>query len=382
MPAEPNLRIDPLSEWDMPVRKKFLVAGPCSVESEEQMLRTAVQLSAYEVTVLRGGVWKPRTRPGSFEGVGVRGLRWLKQAGNAVGWPVATEAGNPTHVEECLKAGIDILWIGARTTTNPFAVQEIADALRGVDIPVMIKNPMNPDLELWIGAIERINKAGITKIMAVHRGFSTYGEHLYRNRPIWRIPIELRRRLPHLPLISDPSHICGKRSYVMAVAQQAMDFLFDGLMIEVHCAPPASLSDARQQVTPRQYGRLINQLNYVSCDGPERLPVEMKLLRKQIDGIDTDLITLLARRMECVRQIGTLKRAHNVSLFQPERWEHVLQDRVRSSGRNHLSESFARDLFEHIHEEALLIQGRIPTAKSSASRRRKSGRVVSPAAGI
>ena len=378
MSTEPNLHINPLSEWDMLARKKFLIAGPCSVESEEQMLRTALQLSAYEVTVLRGGIWKPRTRPGSFEGVGVSGLRWLKQAGNAVGLPVATEAGNPTHVEECLKAGIDILWIGARTTTNPFAVQEIADALRGVDIPVMIKNPMNPDLELWIGAIERINKAGTTKIMAVHRGFSTYGEHLYRNRPIWRIPIELRRRLPHLPLICDPSHICGKRNYVMAVAQQAMDFLFDGLMIEVHCAPPASLSDAKQQVTPSQYGRLINQLNYVSSDGPAHLPEEMKLLRKQIDGIDHDLITLLAKRMECVRHIGTLKRAHNVSLFQPERWEHVIQDRVQSSARHHLSESFARDLFEHIHEEALLIQGRIPTAKSSASRR-KSDRVFSPA---
>ncbi|MGA3318224.1 MAG: bifunctional 3-deoxy-7-phosphoheptulonate synthase/chorismate mutase type II [Candidatus Korobacteraceae bacterium] len=382
MSTEPNLRIDPLSEWGMPVRKKFLIAGPCSVESEEQMLETAVQLSAYEVTVIRGGIWKPRTRPGSFEGVGVRGLRWLKQAGNAVGLPVATEAAKPTHVEECLKAGVDILWIGARTTTNPFAVQEIADALRGVDIPVMIKNPMNPDLELWIGAIERINKAGITKIMAVHRGFSVYREHLYRNRPIWRIPIELRRRLPHLPLICDPSHICGKRNYIMALAQQAIDFLFDGLMIEVHCAPPASLSDARQQVTPSQYGRLINKLRYVSSDGPARLPEEIKLLRKEIDAIDNDLITLLAKRMECVRRIGTWKRAHNVSLFQPERWEHILQDRVRSSVRNHLAESFARDLFEHIHEEALIVQGRIPTDKSSASHRRKGERGFSRASGI
>ncbi|MFZ0913362.1 MAG: bifunctional 3-deoxy-7-phosphoheptulonate synthase/chorismate mutase type II [Candidatus Korobacteraceae bacterium] len=359
----------------MPVRKKFLIAGPCSVESEEQMLKTARQLSAYEVTAIRGGIWKPRTRPGSFEGVGAKGLMWLKQAGNAAGLPVATEAAKPTHVEECLKAGIDILWIGARTTTSPFAVQEIADALRGVDIPVMIKNPMNPDLELWIGAIERINKAGITKIMAVHRGFSTYREHLYRNRPIWRIPIELRRRLPDLPLICDPSHICGTRNYIMALAQQAIDFLFDGLMIEVHCAPPASLSDARQQLTPLQYGRLINKLRYVSCDGPARLPQEIKLLRKQIDAIDNDLIALLAKRMECVRHIGTWKRAHNISLFQPERWEHIIQDRVRSSVKNLLSESFARDLFEHIHEEALIVQGRIPTDKSSASHRRKGDRV-------
>ena len=375
MSTEPNLRINPLSEWGMPVRKKFLIAGPCSVESEEQILETAVQLSAYEVTAIRGGIWKPRTRPGSFEGVGARGLRWLKQAGNAVGLPVATEAAKSSHVEECLKAGVDILWIGARTTTNPFAVQEIADALRGVDIPVMIKNPMNPDLELWIGAIERINKAGITKIMAVHRGFSTYREHLYRNRPIWRIPIELRRRLPDLPLICDPSHICGTRNYIMALAQQAIDFLFDGLMIEVHCAPPASLSDARQQLTPLQYGRLINKLRYVSSDGPARLPEEIKLVRKQIDAIDNDMITLLAKRMECVRHIGKWKRAHNVSLFQPERWEHIIQDRVRSSVKNLLSESFARDLFEHIHEEALIIQGRIPSDKSSASHRRKGDRV-------
>src|SRR5271167_4332831 len=268
----PETSINRLCEWDMHVRKKFLVAGPCSVESEEQILRTAVQLSAHDVTMIRGGIWKPRTRPGLFEGVGPRGLKWLKQAGRAAGLPVATEAAKPAHVEECLKAGIDALWIGARTTTSPFAVQEVADALRGVDIPVMIKNPMNPDIELWIGAIERINKSGITKIMAVHRGFSTYGEHLYRNQPIWRIPIELRRRLPYLPLICDPSHICGQRSYIMAVAQQAMDFLFDGLMIEVHCAPPTALSDARQQLTPPQYGRLINKLRYVSSDGPARLP--------------------------------------------------------------------------------------------------------------
>ncbi len=356
-----------LSEWNMPVDRKFLIAGPCSVESEEQMLRTAMQLSAYEVTLIRGGVWKPRTRPGSFEGVGARGLAWLKQAGNAAGLPVATEAAKPTHVEECLKAGVDVLWIGARTSTSPFAVQEIADALRGVDIPVMIKNPMNPDIELWIGAIERINKAGITKIMAVHRGFSTYRESLYRNQPIWRIPIELRRRLPHLPLICDPSHICGKQRYVMAVAQQAIDFLFDGLMVEVHCAPRTALSDAGQQMTPAQYGRLISKLQSVSSSGPTQLPELIKLLRKEIDAIDHDVIALLAKRMECVKRIGIWKRNHNISLFQPERWEHILQDRTRSGVRRHLSESFVRDLFEHIHEEALNIQGRTPAAKSGST---------------
>jgi chorismate mutase len=367
----PQLRISQLAEWDMGVRKKFLVAGPCSVESEEQVLRTAVQLAAHEVTVLRGGIWKPRTRPGSFEGVGVSGLRWLKQAGIAAGLPVATEAAKPAHVEECLKAGVDVLWIGARTTTSPFAVQEIADALQGVDIPVMIKNPMNPDIELWIGAIERIQKAGITRIMAIHRGFSIYGKSLYRNPPMWRIPIELRRRLPHLPLICDPSHICGEQSHIPAVAQQAMDFLFDGLMIEVHCTPRAALSDPKQQMTPAQYGRFIRKLHYVSSSSFRPLPQAIKVLRKQIDGIDSDVIALLAKRMECAKQIGTWKRDLDISLFQPERWEHILRDRTRSGVRRHLSESFVRNLFEHIHEEALSVQGRVPAAKSSSPPRRK-----------
>jgi len=352
-------------------KKKLFIAGPCSVESEEQMLRTAMQLSAYEVTLIRGGVWKPRTRPGSFEGVGDKGLVWLKQAGNAVGLPVATEVANPTHVEACLKAGVDVLWIGARTTTSPFAVQQIADALRDVDIPVMIKNPMNPDIELWVGAIERINKAGITKIIVVHRGFSTYGDTLYRNQPIWRIPIELRRRLPHLPLICDPSHICGKQRYVMAIAQQAIDLLFDGLMIEVHCAPRSALSDQGQQMTPAQYGRLITKLHYVSSSGPKHLPEAIRFLRNEIDEIDDDVIALLAKRMECVKRIGIWKRNHNVSLFQPERWEQILQGRVQSSMKRRLSGSFVRNLFEHIHEEALNIQGRIRAGRSGSRRHRR-----------
>jgi chorismate mutase len=358
---------------NLSARKKLLIAGPCSVESEEQMLRTAMQLSAYEVTLIRGGVWKPRTRPGSFEGVGGKGLVWLKQAGNAVGLPVATEAANPAHVGACLKAGVDVLWIGARTTTSPFAVQEIADALRGVDIPVMIKNPMNPDIELWIGAIERINKAGITKIIAVHRGFSTYGKTLYRNQPIWRIPIELRRRLPHLPLICDPSHICGKQRCVMAMAQQAIDLLFDGLMIEVHCAPRSALSDPEQQMTPAQYGRLISQLHYVSSSGPTCLPEAIRFLRNEIDEIDNNVIALLAKRMECVKRIGIWKRNHNISLFQPERWEQILQDRIQSSMKRHLSGNFVRNLFEQIHEEALNIQGRVRAGRSSSRRHRGEG---------
>jgi chorismate mutase len=277
----PKSATDRPSEWKVPLRNRFFVAGPCSVESEDQILTTALQLATHEVTVIRGGVWKPRTRPGSFEGVGTKGLQWLKNAGKAVGLPVTTEAARPSHVEECLKVGIDILWIGARTTTDPFAVQDIADALRGVNIPVMIKNPMNPDLELWIGAIERIDKAGTTKIVAVHRGFSTYRKNLYRNEPLWRIPIDLRRRIPHLPLICDPSHICGNRRYIMAVSQEAMDLFFDGLMIEVHCAPSTALSDAKQQLTPAQYGRTIGNLQYATTNGVPRVSPVVRSSKNQ-----------------------------------------------------------------------------------------------------
>ncbi len=357
-----TLAIAPLSQWNVPLRKKFFVAGPCSVESKEQILQTALQLSSRDVTVLRGGIWKPRTHPGSFEGVGAKGLPWLKNAGVAAGLPVTAEAATAHHVEQCLKAGIDVLWIGARTTTNPFAVQEIAEALRGVDVPVMIKNPMNADLELWIGAIERVSRVGITRIIAIHRGFSTYGHTSYRNPPIWRIPIELRRRMPHLPLICDPSHICGTRKRIPTVAQEALDFLFDGLMIEVHCAPDTALSDASQQLSPKQYGRLLSRLRYPSGADSTLLSPLVQVLRKEIDAIDDDLIALLARRMDCVEQIGIWKRDHNVSLFQLERWGQVLHNRVQSSVRRHLSASFVRNLFEHIHEEALSVQEKIPSA--------------------
>ncbi len=357
--------VEQLCDWPVALKNKFLVAGPCSVESEAQVLQTALHLAAYDVTVLRGGIWKPRTHPGSFEGVGVEGLAWLKNAGIAAGLPVTTEAANPYHVEECLRAGIDILWIGARTTTNPFAVQEIAEALRGVNVPIMVKNPMNADLELWIGAIERLSRVGVCKLMAVHRGFSTYGHSCYRNPPLWRIPIELRRRMPHLPLICDPSHICGSRARIAAVAQEAMDFLFDGLMIEVHCAPATARSDAAQQLTPKQYGRLLSRLHYPSAKDGTRLSAAVRAIRREIDAIDDEVIALLARRMDCARQIGRWKRNHNVSLLQLERWEHVLHDRVQRSARRHLSASFVRELFEHIHEEALTVQEQIPPNSSS-----------------
>jgi len=360
----PKILVTPLSAWKLCVRDKFLVAGPCSVESESQVLQTAVQLARHDVTLLRGGIWKSRTRPGLFEGVGSIGLAWLKNAGRATGLPVATEVTRAAQVDLCLSAGVDVLWIGARTTTNPIAVQEIANALRGIDIPVMIKNPMNPDLELWMGAIERIKQAGITRIMAVHRGFSSYRGNPYRNQPIWRIPVELRRRMPELPLICDPSHICGNRKYIGIVAQQAMDFLFDGLMVEVHCAPRAALSDAQQQLTPAQYGRLIVWLRHLFSNPAAQLPARIEILRREIDTIDDELIELLARRISIVREIGHWKRRHTISIFQPERWASILLDRAESSVRKGLSESFARDLFERIHEESLTIQANIPPKRS------------------
>lgn len=347
-------RIRPLADWGVPLGKRLLIAGPCSVESREQVMQTALGLARYEVNVLRAGIWKPRTHPGSFEGPGVKGLKWLKAAGKAACLPVATEVATPKHVEQCLKHGIDMVWVGARTTVNPFAVQAIADALKGVDIPMMVKNPINPDIDLWCGAIERIRRSGTTRLIAVHRGFSEYRRGKYRNQPIWRIPIELRRRVSNIPIICDPSHICGKRELISSIAQEAMDFLFDGLMIEVHIDPKSALSDARQQITPRQFGMLTKNLKFkeVSVDEKE-FRRQISLLRKEIDVIDGDIIGLLARRMEFVRRIGATKRSHDVSAFQPRRWEEMLRRRIKAGSKRNLSEGFILRLYQQIHEEAL-----------------------------
>jgi chorismate mutase len=357
-----KIPIDPMSKWKIPVRSKFFIAGPCSVESEGQISRIARLLVKYEINALRGGIWKPRTHPGSFEGVGVKGLKWLKNAGRSVGLPVATEVATPMHVEQCLKAGIDLLWIGARSTTNPFNIQEIADVLRGVDIPILIKNPINPDIELWLGAIERISKAGVKKIMAIHRGFYTYRRDKYRNQPIWRIPIELRRQLPHMPILCDPSHISGNRNYVSSVSQEAMDFLFDGLMIEVHENPDAALSDGKQQITPPEYGKMMKKLRRPSAGAGEKRHLQkLGLLRNEIDVIDSNLIALLAKRMEFVRDIGILKRDKNLPVLQLGRWKQILSTRLRQSGQKHLSKKFIQEIFEEIHQEALRIQEEIKT---------------------
>lgn len=363
-----NLSIERLSKWGIPYSRKFFIAGPCSVESEEQIFRVAQHLSKCKVNALRGGIWKPRTHPGSFEGIGFKGLAWLKAAGAAAKLPVATEVANPTHVEQCLKAGIDLVWIGARTTTNPFNVQEIAEALRGTDIPVLVKNPINPDIELWIGAIERINKAGVKKIMAVHRGFYTYRRDKFRNQPLWGIPIELRRQVPAMPILCDPSHISGERKWVFSLAQQAMDFLFDGLMIEVHPNPELAKSDGKQQITPLYYGRMMKRLRLSFADpliGQQMQKIT--LLRNEIDAIDSNIIALLGKRMEYVREIGAWKRDQNISLLQLQRWKQILVTRLRKSKEMHLSAQFVRSVFEQIHEEALRLQEEIkaPTAKDS-----------------
>jgi len=343
-----------LSEWGISYEGIFIIAGPCSAESPEQLMQTAAGLAHHPVNLMRAGIWKPRTRPGSFEGVGKKGLTWLKEAGNSVGLPVTVEVARPKHVEECLRHGIDVLWVGARTTTNPFAVQELADALRGVDIPVLVKNPLSPDLSLWIGALERINQAGITKLAAIHRGFCSFNEKLYRNKPEWWIPIELRRKIPNLPMMCDPSHICGKVELLPGIIRRAMDLLFDGLMIECHINPREALSDAEQQVTPAELGVLLSRLNVkkVSTDDPQYL-LDITHLRNTIDEVDEQIMQLLMQRMQISTEIGRLKKRSNISILQPERWQKMLQERIDSGQEKDLPAQFIQRLYQGIHEESI-----------------------------
>ncbi len=357
-----GINIKKISEWGIPFKNVLFIAGPCSAESEDQVMQTALGVKEYQVNVLRAGIWKPRTRPGTFEGVGSVGLKWLKEAGNAINAAVTTEVATPEHVEDCLKHNIDILWIGARTTSNPFAVQAVADALKGVDIPVLIKNPINPDIELWSGALERLNQVGITKLGAIHRGFSTYEKTQFRNQPIWRIPIELKRRHPEIPMICDPSHICGNTELLLSVAQNAMELLFDGLMLEVHINPAAALSDASQQVTPAEYGQFISKLIVKKASGGSLDFVQhINALRKDIDTIDQQILELLSERMETAKKIAFHKMKENISLFQPGRWEEVLESRIDAGMALNLADQFVMRLYQLIHEESLRIQGKVLT---------------------
>lgn len=349
-----DLTITPLADWGYPIGNPMIIAGPCSVESAEQVMDTALQLKDTRFDVLRGGIWKPRTRPNSFEGIGSQGLKWLKDAGNAIGKPVATEVANVKHVYEALRMNIDILWIGARTTVNPFAVQEICDALQGVDIPVLVKNPINPDLELWIGAFERLNRSGITKLAAIHRGFSTHEKTKYRNIPRWNIPIELKRRFPQLPVICDPSHICGTREYLREVAQTALDIGFDGIHLESHINPDKALSDAKQQITPSAFGELIELLQIrESLEHNPYAENQLEVLRSRIDHLDHYLLEMLSERMDVVREIAAYKREHNLAIVQPSRWTEILEDRLESGKRKQLTEKFIKDLFHALHKESI-----------------------------
>lgn len=331
-------------------KRPLVIAGPCSAESREQVVKTAEAVSAAGIPVFRAGIWKPRTRPGGFEGIGREGLEWLKEVKDKTGMLVTTEVATPYHVEDALKGGIDILWIGARTTVNPFAVQEIADSLKGVDVPVLVKNPINPDIELWCGAIQRLGAAGISEIGLIHRGFSSYEEKLYRNSPIWQIPIEMKRRFPEMCLICDPSHISGRRDLVPQLCQQAMDLNFDGLMIETHCSPDCALSDARQQLLPEELQEMLKKL--VIRENSD-MTGALSIFRSRIDIIDHSLLDLLSERMRISREIGAYKKAHHIPVLQNRRYDTILQESVQIGKELNLDSDFVALLIKAIHEESI-----------------------------
>ena len=356
--------LKPLDQWGFGIKRPFIIAGPCSCETEEQMMETAQRLKDKGVTALRAGIWKPRTRPGMFEGIGIEGLSWLVQAGKAAGLPTAVEVANGQHVEDALKAGIDILWIGARTTVNPFSIQEVADALNGVDVPVLVKNPLNPDLQLWIGGLERVYVAGIRRLGAIHRGFSSYEKTKYRNKPMWELPIELRRLHPEVPIVTDPSHICGERSMIADAAQKAFDLDFDGLMIESHRDPENAWSDAKQQVTPEKLGEIVSGLVIRNSAMGHDAEDVMSVLRGHIDRIDNYLLELMGERMEVARQIGEFKRENGITILQAGRWDEIVRDRVSKGGKKALTEDFVTDLMEAIHQESIRHQTKVMNDKA------------------
>ncbi len=333
--------------------RPIIIAGPCSAESREQVLGTAQELAKNGVKVFRAGIWKPRTKPGGFEGVGTVGLPWLKEVKQKTGMLVATEVATAAHVFEAIKAGIDILWIGARTAANPFAMQELADSLRGTDIPVLVKNPVNPDLELWIGALERLVNAGVTNVGVILRGFSTYDQKMYRNLPLWHIPIELRRRYPNITMFCDPSHIGGKRELVAPISQQAMDLKFDGLMVESHCNPDEALSDAKQQITPQVLDFTLKML--VLRENVQTTE-NISVLRKQIDEIDEQLLAILAKRNRISREIGMYKKENNMPVLQTGRYNEILEKRTSMGEAMNLDKEFVFAIMKAIHEESVRIQ--------------------------
>lgn len=352
-----------MKSFDIHSRRPLIIAGPCSAETREQTIGTCVRIaSTGKVDALRAGTWKPRTKPGCFEGTGVRGLAWLAEAKRLTGLPVAVEAATPRHVESALKHGVDILWIGARTTVSPFTVQDIADSLRGCDITVLVKNPVNPDPDLWTGAVERFAAAGFgpDRMGLVHRGFSYFGETRYRNSPMWHIAFEMQSRFPELTMICDPSHIAGKSEYVREVSQTAADLRFDGLMIESHLSPCDALSDAGQQLTPDELDRMLENLKWRtdSADDPD-FNKALSTFRSQIDQIDSELFTLLSRRMEISEKIGEAKRTSNVAILQGDRWRTIVGKITNEARRLNLSEGFVHTVLQAIHIESIARQNKI-----------------------
>lgn len=357
--------IQPLSSWLGEHERPAVISGPCSAESREQVMAIARQLSAIpQVKAMRAGIWKPRTRPSAFEGVGEQGLNWMQQVQRETGLKVTVEVAKPSHVEQALKYGIDFLWIGARTTGNPFSIQELAEALQGVDIPVMVKNPLNPDLKLWLGALERINQAGITKIAAVHRGFHCYDEGPYRNNPRWEIPIELKRLVPGLPIICDPSHICGNRHMIAEVSQKALDLEMDGLMIETHIDPDNALTDSSQQIVPEALKNILNELTIRIEKGSREFSDKLELLRQQVDRIDKELIEVLGKRMKIIHEMGEYKRDHNITILQIERWRDIINSRLKIAEKHGLDRDFLLKLLQLVHNESIRMQTEILNRKN------------------
>jgi chorismate mutase len=356
-----------LEKWLNVDKKPVVISGPCSAESETQVLETARQIARFpQVKIFRSGIWKPRTRPNYFEGVGVKGLKWMKRVKEETGLLTAVEVAKPQHVEDCLKAGIDILWLGARTVVNPFSVQEITEVLKGVDIPVMVKNPVNPDLKLWMGAIERVSMAGVKKLVAVHRGFYSLNKTLFRNPPMWELPIQLKRQMPGLPVITDPSHICGNRNMLFQISQKAMNLEMDGLMIESHIDPLSALTDANQQITPHQLEAIINKLVIrEKTFGPD-FHDKLGEYRKDIDNLDDEMLEILAKRLEIVKEIGEFKRNNNLTILQIKRWSEVFKSRLEKGVELGMEKDFLNAMLEVLHKESIRIQNDILSPKNNS----------------
>jgi len=356
-----EIEINPIKHWLPQINNPLIIAGPCSLESEEQALETAKLLAKdHRVFLYRGGVWKPRTRPGSFEGVGSIGLKWLQLVRQETGLPVGTEVANAQHAEEALNAGLDVLWVGARSTASPFVVQEIADVVKGTDAVVMVKNPVNPDVQLWLGAFERLSQAGIKNMVAIHRGFTPFRETDYRNYPNWKTVIELRRLMPNLPIICDPSHISGKREYLFEISQKAFDMGMEGLMIESHCDPSCALSDKEQQLTPADLALLLDRLIIRNATiSNKQFENQLELLRNRIDALDRELLETLSSRMEIARQIGLYKKENNVTALQVGRYSELIDKRVKLGESLNLSASLVQQLFHSIHEDSVRLQTEI-----------------------